>query len=378
MRRLEEFIRKDLSEKIILLSGPRQVGKTTLSKSLEKKTEYLNFDSDTDRTLIFKKQWNRDVDLVIFDELHKMKKWKSWIKGVFDTQGIPPSLLVTGSARLDIRRKGGDSLAGRHFLYRLHPFTVRELKGKDTPRNILDGLLRTGGFPQPFTKGSVDYSARWRRSHLDVILREDLIDLEKVTDIKSIEILISLLKNRVGSTVSYSSLARDLQVSVHTVRHWLQILENLFVIFRVTPYHKNIARSFLKESKYYFYDTGAVADNPGPRLENVVACALHAELHFLEDTLGKNTGLHFLRDKQKHEVDFLAVVDDAPIALIEVKTGENEFSPHLFYFQRYFQKIPSYQIVYNIKRPKQSENIKMLGADSFLVEMPIHSKKIGL
>src|SRR3990167_4521577 len=153
-RGLEKFIQKDLADKIVLVSGPRQVGKTTLAKGLFSSFEYLNYDSIEDRLLLMKREWNRNVSLVIFDELHKMKKWKSWVKGIFDKEGSNPPLIVTGSARLNTYRKGGDSLAGRHFLYRLHPFTLKELKGQISAQEALSQMLSVGGFPQPFLKGS--------------------------------------------------------------------------------------------------------------------------------------------------------------------------------------------------------------------------------
>ena len=321
----EKYIRKDLKEKIVFLSGPRQVGKTTLSKQLISPFVYLNFDSQNDRRIIKAEEWSRDTQLIIFDELHKMKKWKSWMKGIYDTEGVPPSMLVTGSARLDVYKKGGDSLAGRFFPYRLHPLTVKEICCylKEEPEIALRKLINLGGFPEPYLKNNQTYAKRWRRSHVDIIIREDLLDLEKVRDIKSIEILIDLLRSRVGSTVSYTSLANDLQVSIHTVKHWLQVLEDLYVIFPVRPYHRNITRSILKESKYYLYDTGAVEGVLGARLENVVACALLRELHFIEDTTGSRVALHYLRDKEKHEVDFLLLIDNKPSLMVEMKMNDD-------------------------------------------------------
>lgn len=370
-RYLEEPIKQDLKEKIVILSGPRQVGKTTLSKQLISSFMYLNFDSSSDRSIIRKQEWDRDVQLVILDELHKMKNWKSWIKGIYDTEGIPPSLLVTGSARIETSRKGGDSLAGRFFSHRLHPLTVKEICQflNEDSKNALDNLLNLGGFPEPYLKGKESFAKRWRRTHIDTIIRQDLIDLEKVRDIKSIEILIDLLKSRVGSSTSYSSLAEDLQVSSHSVKHWLQILENLFVIFPVRPYHKNIARSILKEPKYYFYDTGAVEGGIGAKLENVVALSLLKELHFLEDTTGSKVSLHYLRDKEKNEVDFLAVVHGKPEFMIEVKVSDDSFSKSLFLFHGFLKRAKSIQVVYNLYRKKSSRGVKMLPVHEFLADI---------
>jgi len=372
-RYLEKFIRKDLEEKIVLLSGPRQVGKTTLSKQLTTHRVYLNYDASSDRRIIHAQEWDRDAELVIFDELHKMKKWKSWIKGIYDTEGISPSLLVTGSARLDTYRKGGESLAGRFFYYRLHPLTVKEICSYlgEKSETALDKLLKLGGFPEPYLKDSETFAKRFRRIHTDTIVREDLLDLERVRDIKSIEILIDLLRTRVGSTTSYTAIANDLQVSIHTVKHWLQILENLYIIFPVRPYHKNIARSLLKESKYYLYDTGAVEGDLGAKLENTVACALLRDLHLIEDTTGSRVSLHYLRDKEKHEVDFLPVVDNRPLCMIEVKASEENFSPSLLRFHRKLEHTKPYQIVYGLKRKKSKDGVRMLPAHEFLRDLQL-------
>lgn len=369
-RYLEKTILEDLKEKIVLISGPRQVGKTTLSLMLTESRTYLNYDAAADRKIILAEEWDRDSQLVIFDELHKMKNWKSWLKGIYDTEGISPHLLVTGSARLDTYRKGGESMAGRFFRYRLHPLTIREICTylDETPKTSLDKLLKLGGFPEPYLKGSESYAKRFRRTHSDTIIREDLLDLEKVRDIKSIEIMLDLLRSRVGATTSYSSLANDLQVSVHTVKHWLQILENLYVIFPVRPYHKNIARSLLKESKYYLYDTGAVEGNIGAKLENTVACALLRELHLVEDTTGSKVALHYLRDKDKHEVDFLLLVDNVPVAMIEVKASDEHFSPSLFRFHRYLKDSKIFQLVYNLKKKKTKGSARMVPAHEFLMD----------
>ncbi len=367
-RYLEKYIKNDFNKKIILLSGPRQVGKTTLSKQLIPLYTYLNYDSTSDRKIIRAEEWTRDVDLVIFDELHKMKKWKSWIKGIYDVEGTSPFILVTGSARLDTYKKGGESLAGRFFSYRLHPLTIKEicLYLKEDSKTALNQMLDFGGFPEPYFKKNKTFAKRWRRTHTDTIIREDLLDLERVRDIKSIEILIDLLKARVGSTTSFSSLANDLQVSIHTVKHWLQILENLYVIFPVRPYHKNIARSLLKESKYYLYDTGAIDGHLGAKLENIVACALLRELHFIEDTTGSRVALHYLRDKEKNEVDFLLVIDNKPVMMIEVKLSDNNFAPSLFRFNKFFKDIKLFQIVHNLRQKKTKGSVNMLCAHEFL------------
>ena len=256
-RHLKHDIEQALSKKVVLLTGPRQCGKTTLAKNLYSDFDYFNYDAAEDRLALKNKSWDRQKSLVIFDELHKMKEWKRWIKGVYDKEGISPHLLVTGSAKLDTYRKVGDSLAGRYFQYRLYPFDLKEIMKRDSVHSsteIFERLCNCSGFPEPFLEGSETYYKRWRRTHLDIILRQDLLDMQAVRDIQAIETLVHLLKSRVGSSVSYANLARDLGRDINTIKRWLLLLENLYVIFRVTPYHKNIARALLKEPKYYFFD----------------------------------------------------------------------------------------------------------------------------
>lgn len=352
-RYLNDFIAKDLSEKIVILTGARQSGKTTLSKQINPSYDYLNYDSADNRVMMSQKSWDRKKSIIIFDELHKMKGWKRWLKGVYDTEGIPPQLLVTGSARLDTYKKMGDSLAGRYFQFRLHPIDLKE--GIKYYSNDVDQVFKQlwecSGFPEPFVRGDSTFYRRWRRSHLDIILRQDLIDLYTGHDIKSIETLVVLLKNRIGSSVSYSNLARDLQRDPNTIKRWLQLLEDLYIIFRVTPYHKKIARSLLKEPKYYFYDF-VYAEEEGARLENLVACSLLKEIQFIEDTLGLDASLHYLRTKDGKEIDFLICIEKKPTHIIEVKWSDDSPATGFTYFQKYFHPLKKIQLVKNLQREK--------------------------
>lgn len=339
--------------------GPRQCGKTTLAKQLYTDYDYFNYDATKDRLALKEESWDRSKTLIVFDELHKKKNWKQWLKGIYDTQGIPPEYLVTGSAKLNVHRKAGDSLAGRHFSYRLHPFDLKEIMAfhKEKDQNeLFEQLWNCSGFPEPFLKGDISYYKRWRRTHLDIILKQDLIDISNVKDIKSIETLLELLKQRIGSTISYASLARDVESDPKTVKNWLQLLEDLYIIFKVTPYSKKVARSLLKEPKYYFYDHTYAEDNDGARLENIVACALLKEINFLEDTQGVKTSLHYLRTKDGKEIDFLVSIDEKPPIMIEVKSSDTTPSKAFEHFLKSLPTAKALQLVKACEREKTYRN----------------------
>ena len=352
-RYLNTALSEELGNKILLLTGPRQCGKTTLSKMLHADYQYINYDLAEHRLLLREKSWDRQRSVIIFDELHKMTGWKAWLKGIYDVEGLPPALLVTGSARLAAFRKTGDSLAGRHFQFRLHPLDLKEaLAFTDLGRDeIFHRLMTIGGFPEPFLNGTQRYYNRWKRSHVDLILKEELLTLSAVRDIQSIETLIELLRSRVGSPVSANSLARDLQKSPNTIQHWLKLLEDLYVIFKVAPYHKNIARALLKEPKYYFYDNGMVQGDEGTRLENLVACALFKEIHRAQDVDGENVDLYFIKNKEGQEIDFLVTREKQPYQLVEVKWKDASLSQN---FKRFLaeQSLKRVQVVGTIEEAK--------------------------
>ena len=374
-RYLHEALVEDLGEKIILLTGPRQCGKTTLSRMLCPEYQYINYDLAEHRLLLREKSWDRRKPLVIFDELHKMDRWKAWLKGIYDVEGMPPALLVTGSAKLAAFRKVGDSLAGRHFQFRLHPVDLKEaLAHSGLERNeCFDRLMTVGGFPEPFLKGTSRFYNRWKRTHIDLILKEDLLTLSAVRDIQSIETLIELLRSRVGSPVSANSLARDLQKSPNTIQHWLKLLEDLYVIFKVSPFHKNIARALLKEPKYYFFDNGIVLGEEGVKLENLVACALLKEIHRSQDVDGEELDLHYIRNKEGYEIDFLISRNKQPEKLIEVKWQNRSLSPN---FKKFLVKksLDRIQVVGDLPQAKSfpgGERIEP--ARDFLAELSLQN-----
>ncbi|HLG20102.1 MAG TPA: ATP-binding protein [Bdellovibrionota bacterium] len=333
----EKQIRRDLASKMVFLGGPRQVGKTTLAlrflqKGSVRHPAYLSWDDPHARENIMRGTLPSNEPLVIFDEVHKFARWRNLLKGLFDTNRGLRQFLVTGSARLDLYRRGGDSLQGRYHYHRLHPFSLNEMNPKSSPSDLKD-LLTFGGFPEPLFKGNFTEWRRWQRERRTRVVRDDLRDLERVRELSLIELLLSALPARVGSPLSIKSLAEDLQVAHDTVDRWLDILERLYVCYRISPYGSPQIRAVKKERKLYFWDWSETPEG-GPRLENLVASHLLKFCHFKEDTEGFDMELRYLRDIDKREVDFVVLQDRKPLFAVECKSGEREISSAIRYFQQ--------------------------------------------
>ena len=374
-RLLLPYLKRYLNRKILLISGPRQCGKTTLAKMISKDHDYINFDNAKERLILEKQSWDRKKTYIIFDELHKKSKWKSWLKGIFDSEGITPGLLVTGSAKLDLYRKAGDSMAGRFFSFRLYPFDLKELCQNSSHKKanaVMEQLLSYSGFPEPYLEKSKTFYQLWEKTHIDTIVRQDLISLESPKHITKIETLIEVLKDSIGSPVSCSKLAEKLGgCSPKTVSSWLEWLERLYIIFRVNPYHKNISRSLKKMPKYYFYNWILAKKDRGLMFENFIACSLLKENHLREDTKGEKRGLYYLRNKNKQEIDFLLTKNSRPSVLIEAKWSEDNLHPHFKVFSNYFNNIQKVQLVKELKREKTFlNNSEIRRASSWLAQMP--------
>jgi uncharacterized protein len=368
-RYLNDFIKKDLKKKMVFLTGPRQVGKTYLAKSLQKdfaKPVYLNNDDIDDSKVIKKREWAPNSDLLILDEIHKIKGWKNFLKGTYDTRVPGQAFLVTGSARLETFRQTGESLAGRYFRYRLHPLSVRELTGQLKPLEALTQLNTLGGYPEPFLSGSETEAARWRNQYFSDIVREDIMDYSRINEIRVVRFLLEMLRKRVGSPISFTSLAQDLQVAVNTVKKYISILESLNIVFVIRPFHKNIARSILREPKVYFFDSGYVAGDEGVRLENTVAVSLLKNVQFLQDAHGSNSDLFYVKTRDKRETDFVLAENDRITDLIEVKLSDTTVSKHLTYFNKRNPQARALQLVQNARYDTEREGVSVLRAGEWL------------
>ena len=361
-------------DQMVFLTGGRQVGKTTLSKIVDntKKTLYLNWEFLQDRRNILEDstfieqalnldQIQSSKPVVIFDEIHKYPEWKNFLKGFYDKYKDQLSIIVTGSARLDIYRKHNDSLMGRYFLYHVFPFSLREVLDSklnyDTDiqtHNITYDpdayrrLYEYGGYPAIYVKSERSFYNRWYNLRKKQLFYEDIRDLSNIHEIKQLELLGEMITEQVGQIVNKASLAKKIQVTGQTIGRWLATLENFYYSFFIHPYSTNVPRSLMKEPKIYLYDWSLVKD-PGARFENFIATHLFKAVSFWNDTGLGNYGLYFIRTKDGLEVDFLLTKENKPWILIEAKLSSNQsISKALYGFQETLGAEFAFQLVEDI------------------------------
>ena len=376
-RLYENVIKEHLSlyRQMVFLSGPRQVGKTTLARRFA--TDYLNWETKDARQLVLKgakavgdsmglSEDGAAKRILVFDEIHRYSKWKGFLKGFFDLYEKQARIFATGSARLDVYKRGGDSMMGRYFPYRIHPLSVAELidpsipdekKIIRMPRKIPDeqweALNVFGGFPEPFTNGTMRFLRKWRTLRMEQLLREDIRDITKSVELDQIEALALILANRSGEQLVMAPLACEVMTSEPTLKKWTAILKALYYGFTVRPYYKNIENSIRKTPKWYLRDWSGIEDS-GKRAETFVACHLLKAVEGWTDLGFGEFDLFYIRDKKKREVDFLVTRDKKPWFVAEVKNAAEKLSPALPIFQEQTGATHAFQIV--LERPYDDED----------------------
>jgi predicted AAA+ superfamily ATPase len=334
-------LRQDLARKMVFVAGPRQVGKTTLALSLPGASAgYLSWDVAEHRERILKRELP-DFRLWIFDEIHKYRSWRNLLKGLYDARRPGQRILVTGSARLDFYRFGGDSLQGRYHMLHLHPFSAKELAIRTSAG--LGDLLKLGGFPEPFLSGSEIEARRWSREYRNRLVREEVAGLERIQDLGNLELLVLRLPELVGSPLSVNALREDLQLSHKTVDGWLKVLERLYAIFRLSPFGAPRIRAVKKEQKHYHFDWSLVPSD-GARFENLVASHLLKWVHFEQDARGLDLDLRYFRDTDGREVDFVVTDRRRPRLLVECKWGDADVDRSLRYLKARFPEVDAWQV----------------------------------
>lgn len=369
-RALSTQVAADLETKMVLLSGPRQSGKTTVAKTLLGRqrtgaaSRYLNWDDDEARTRVLNREFPHE-GLVVFDELHKFSRWRNFLKGLFDTHGTALRILVTGSARLDLYRRGGDSLQGRYHHLRLYPLSLKEAGAS------LRDLMTLGPFPEPLLAGSAAAARRWSRQYRSRLIREDVASLERVHEIGAMEQLSVRLPGLVGSPLSLNGLREDLQVAHKTVERWVDILERLMFVFRLAPFGPPRIKAVKKSRKHYLFDWTPIADQ-GARFENLIAFHLLKECHYLEDVDGFDTELRFFRDVEGREVDFVQLKAGTAVRFVECKVADTVISPALLFLRRKFPTVESVQVLATrgVDRVGR-EGVRLVSADRFLAELVV-------
>ncbi len=371
-RYIELPVSEDLKHKMVFIGGPRQTGKTTMAKQLcrdagfDLEDRYLSWDAAQDREKIILERFPFGPGYLVLDEIHKYSRWRQVVKGLYDKRGTELNILVTGSARLDHYRRGGDSLQGRYHFFRLLPLTYAELSSPGI--STVKDLLVYGGFPEPFALQSEKETRRWSREYRSRLVREDLNDLENVRDLSIIEHMVLRLPDLVGSPLSINALREDLQVSHQSVSRWITMLENLYMLFRIYPFGAPSIRAVKKEAKHYHFDWTVVKDL-GKRFENLVACHLLKWCFYLQDVEGLDIELRYFRDIDKREVDFVLVEDGKPLHFIECKSAGKVVSPSLRYLKTRFPKVQATQVsLQDASDLMTKEGIRICPAYRFLTD----------
>ncbi|MDR2585220.1 MAG: ATP-binding protein [Prevotellaceae bacterium] len=344
---------------VIVLTGPRQSGKTTLAKNLFPNYKYVDLTRATERNIIetspedYLRQYAHGI---IIDEAQNWPEIFPYVKIVADD--LPESnIILTGSNNFSLMEKVTESLAGRAATLALLPLSLHEL-GDEVAKLPTDTLLFNGGYPVVWAKNTPAADAS--RHYYNLYIERDVRKLLNVKDLSKFQIFIRLCAGRVGTEFNAQSLSNEIGVSHHTIYHWLSILEASYLVFRLPPFYQNIGKRLVKSPKIFFYDTAIICFLLG--IETIDQLKTHPQrgaifenyviLEFLKNRYnsGKSDNLFFYRDQSQREVDIVQQFGNT-YNVYEIKSSvafHSDFTTNMNYLKKLLgDTIQKRQVIYD-------------------------------
>lgn len=316
---------------VLTLTGPRQSGKTTLSRMAFPDRPYVSLENPAQRELAQEDPiafLARYRDGAIIDEVQRVPQIFSYLQGMVDEDPRPGRFLLTGSQNLALVNAVTQSLAGRTTLTELLPLSLEEVRRFPAPPEDLDTLLWQGGYPRIYERSLPAHE--WLADYAATYVERDVRQLTNVGDLLLFQTFLRLCAGRTGQILNLASLANDCGISHPTARSWLSVLEASYIVFRVPPFFANLGKRLIKSPKLYFYDTGLAAtllsiENPAQLETHPLRGALFetwtiAEVAKAHLHRGRRPRLSFYRDSSGLEID-LILERGTELTLVEIKSA---------------------------------------------------------
>ncbi|MBI2119281.1 MAG: ATP-binding protein [Elusimicrobia bacterium] len=346
--RLKELARQ---YPVVLVTGPRQSGKTTLCKFVFSKKDYVLFETPAVKEYAVSDPQGflaKYPNGAIFDEIQKVPDLIAYIQGIVDEKNRNGLYILTGSQNLLLSSKINQSLAGRVAVVKLLPFSFRELRNQSLSANA---MMLKGFYPRIYDKNLNPFEAM--SFYFQTYVERDIRDLIHLKDALKFQNFVKLCAGRIGQLLNLSSLGNEAGISHQTAHEWISLLEVSYIIFRLPPYHKNFSKRIIKMSKLYFYDVGLASYLLG--IENIsqverdpLKGALFENMIVADILKGRfnkvrESNLSFFRDSNGNEVDIIAQTPRGLVA-IEIKSGET-IVPDFFRGLDYFERIAAHNLI---------------------------------
>ena len=318
---------------ILTITGPRQSGKTTLSRLLAPELPYFSLEDPDTRAFASEdpRAFLRQVSNgAIFDEIQRVPELFSYLQGIVDADRRMGRYILTGSSQFELIESITQSLAGRASLLTLLPFSLAELQAAGHSPSSVDALLHAGLFP-PIHDRQVDPTV-WLQDYISTYLERDVRQILNIQDLATFQRFVQLCAGRIGQLLNVTSLAVDAGITRVTAESWLSVLQASHLVFLVRPWFTNLNKRLIKTPKLYFSDPGLAAWFLGVRTASHISAHpqrgtlfenwVMTELLKAQTNRGIKTSLHFLRDKEGHEIDALIETGPNSFQAVEIKSGE--------------------------------------------------------